>query len=85
MFKFIENNTSDKIYIYMFIVNTCELVGKDIIIDDEVIEGKKLEPIHVICASEFYKSMNDDQVKHFSKLIKDAFFAPIDIKKSGLI
>lgn len=85
MFKFIENNTSDKVYIYMFIVNTCELVGKDIIIDGEVIEGKKLEPIHVICASEFYKAMNDDQVKYFSNLIKDAFFSPIDIKKSGFI
>lgn len=60
MFKFIENNTSDKVYIYMFIVNTCELVGKDVIIDGEVIEGKKLEPIHVICASEFYRVMNDD-------------------------
>lgn len=39
----------------MFIVNTCELVSKDIIIDGEVIETRKLEPIHVITVSEFYK------------------------------
>jgi len=31
----------------MFIVNTCELVSK-------------LEPIHVITVSEFYKVMNED-------------------------
>jgi len=48
MFKFIEQNQSDKIYIYMFIVNTCELVNSKI-------ESNKLEPIHVITVSEFYK------------------------------
>lgn len=43
-------------YLYMFIVNTCELV-------------ENLEPIHIIGVSEAYKTMSDEDLYKFSKAI----------------
>jgi len=56
LFKFIESNPTDRMYVYMFIVNTCELVGN-------------LDPIHIIAVTEAYKIMTDEDLFKFSKTI----------------
>jgi hypothetical protein len=49
MFRFIDSNPGDRLLIYLFITNTCELV-----------EG--LTPQHIFVVCEFYKQMTDVQL-----------------------
>jgi len=53
MFNFIDNGANDRIYLYLFITNTCEIV-----------EG--LTPAHIITICQLYRQMSDEQLKAYS-------------------